>query len=194
MSLEALPGMKFSPLTAETWCDLEKLFGPRGACGGCWCMTWRLSRSEYDRHKGLENKRALRRIVGSGEPTGVLAYLGIEPIGWCAIAPREVYVRLARSRVLKPVDARPVWSVTCFYVHREHRHKGLTSALLEEAVRYAALRGAGIIEGYPHDVRKDLPDAFVWTGLIDTFRTVGFKEVARRSKSRPIMRIVLSAT
>ena len=155
-------------------------------------MTWRLNRSDYDRHKGAGNKRALRRIVASGEPTGILAYQGDEPIGWTAIAPREVYVGLARSRVLKPVDAQPVWSVTCFYVQREHRHRGLSRALLEEAVRYAALRGAQIIEGYPQDVHKNLPDAFVWTGLIDTFRAVGFQEVARRSKSRPVMRLVTS--
>jgi len=186
------PNFVFSPLTTTTWCDLERLFGPRGACGGCWCMTWRLNRSDYDRHKGAGNKRALRRIVASGEPTGILAYQGDEPIGWTAIAPREVYVGLARSRVLKPVDARQVWSVTCFYVHRKHRHRGLSRALLEEAVRYAVLRGAQIIEGYPQDVHKNLPDAFVWTGLIDTFRAVGFQEVARRSKSRPIMRLVTS--
>jgi len=192
MALEAFPDIKFAPLTAATWRDLEKLFGPRGACGGCWCMTWRLSRADYDRHKGPGNKRTLRRIVASGEPTGILAYQGDEPIGWTAIAPREVYVGLARSRVLKPVDARQVWSVTCFYVHRKHRHRGLSRALLEEAVRYAVLRGAQIIEGYPQDVHKNLPDAFVWTGLIDTFRAVGFQEVARRSKSRPIMRLVTS--
>jgi hypothetical protein len=78
------PSFEFAPLTAERWGDLERLFGERGACGGCWCMWWRLRRSEYDRQKGEGNRRSLRALVEVGEPVGILAYLAGDPVGWCA--------------------------------------------------------------------------------------------------------------
>jgi GNAT superfamily N-acetyltransferase len=155
-------------------------------------MWWKLRRSEYDKKKGAANKRSFHKIVSNGEPTGVLAYLGKEPVGWCAVAPREAYPVLDRSRVLAPVDDRPVWSVTCFYIARAHRRSGLTAALLKAAVTYSKNQGASIVEGYPQDPASgNMADAFAWTGFASVFRRAGFKEVARRSPTRPIMRALL---
>lgn len=191
MSQPVLP-LTFEPLTSERWSDLEALFGARGACGGCWCMTWRLTRAEYERSKGDANREAFREIVASGAPVGVLAYAGNEPIGWCAIAPREAFPTLERSRVLKRVDDQPVWSVVCFYVKRGWRRQGLSTRLLRAGVSFAAEHGARIVEGYPVEPRKaEMPPAFAWTGLAASFRHAGFNEVARRSETRPIMRYVM---
>jgi GNAT superfamily N-acetyltransferase len=179
----------FLPLTQENWPDVETLFGSRGASGGCWCMWWKLRRSEYEKKKGTGNKRSFHNIVSKGEPTGVLAYLGANPVGWCAVAPREASPVLDRSRVLARVDDQLVWSVTCFYIARGHRRGGLTTALLKAAVAYAKKQGARIVEGYPQDPASgNMADAFAWTGFASAFRKAGFKEVARRSATRPIMR------
>ncbi|MGO9403437.1 MAG: GNAT family N-acetyltransferase [Terriglobales bacterium] len=185
--------VEFRPLTTKNWPDIEELLGPCGGWGGCWCMWWRLGRAAFQEDKGDRNRRALRRIVASKKAVGVLAYLGGKPVGWCAVAPREVYTRLANTRVLKPVDAQPVWSVSCFFVKPEYRRAGLSVALLRAAVDYAIQNGAKIIEGYPQDTHKNLPDAFAWTGLLPTFCQAGFEEVARRSPRRPIMRKDVSA-
>jgi GNAT superfamily N-acetyltransferase len=185
---ESDTSLRFRPLMIKNWADLAELFGPRGACGGCWCTTWRLSRTEFERNKGVRNRQTFRRIVASGEPTGVLAYSADRVVGWCAVAPRKAYVRLENSRVLRPVDDRPVWSVSCFYIASPCRGTGIAQALLEAAVAYARRRGAWIVEGYPYDLHENLPNAFVWTGLLSTFRRVGFKEVARRSPTRPMVR------
>src|SRR5262245_38185484 len=99
------------PLTAGRWADLEQLFGERGACGGCWCMVWRLPRKQWEAQKGAGNREALRALVEGGEAPGLLGYLDGRPVGWCAVAPRPNYPALARSRVLAPVDEEPVWSV-----------------------------------------------------------------------------------
>lgn len=112
------PGLTFRPLTAKRWGDLERLFGERGACGGCWCMWWRLRRSEHVKGKGEPNKRAFRAIVQGGAVPGILAYGGREPVAWCAVEPRESYPVLERARTLRPLDDRPVCSVTCFFVRR----------------------------------------------------------------------------
>ncbi len=181
--------LKFHPTSPNRWADVEELFGERGACGGCWCMYWRLPRSEWTASKGLKNKTSFRKIVHSDQQPGVIAYNGSEPIGWCAIAPREVFTGLSRSRVLKPIDDRPVWSITCLFVKKPYRRRGVSVKLIEAAVEFARKRGAQIVEGYPTvPTMEKTPDPFVFTGLPSAFTAAGFTEVARRSSSRPVMR------
>ncbi|MBI4494381.1 MAG: GNAT family N-acetyltransferase [Chloroflexi bacterium] len=187
----ALPPLEYYPLTPERWPDLEKLFGERGACGGCWCMWWRLARSAYARQRGEANKRALKVLVEAGEVPGLLVYAEGQPIAWCSVAPRTAYPTLERSRTLKRLDAEPVWSVMCFFVARPFRGQGVTVPLLAAAVAYARQHGATIVEGYPVEPRTArMPDVFASTGLASAFRKVGFLEVLRRSETRPIMRYV----
>ncbi len=184
--------LEFHPLTPERWADLEKLFGKHGASGGCWCMWWRLSRSEFLKQRGEENKMALKRIVNSDEILGILAYTNGEPIGWCSVAPRESYPTLERSRVFKRIDDKPVWSIVCFFVAKQFRHKGVTVALLKAAIEHVKKRGGKIIEGYPVEPKKGhTPDPFAYTGLASAFRKAGFEEVLRRSETRPIMRYII---
>ena len=179
----------FHPATPSRWNDLEKLFGERGACGGCWCMFWRLPRKEFDAGKGTANKKALKRIVSAGQEPGVIGYLDKEPIAWCAVAPRDVYIALERSRILKPVDDQSVWSISCLFIKKPYRRQGLSAQSLRAAVAFAASQGAAIIEGYPVEPSmNNTPDPFLWNGTAAAFLAAGFKEVARRSNSRPIMR------
>jgi len=183
------PNLVFHPLTADRWPDLEKLFGRRGGCGGCWCMAWRLERRDWVRGKGESNKRAFQEIVTRGERPGVIAYIDGEPIGWCSVAPREVFAALARSRVLAPVDAMPVWSISCLLVSKPYRRQGISAELIAAAVRFASVRGAKVVEAYPIVPYADnIPAPFAWTGLYAAYLKAGFVEVARRSKARPVMR------
>lgn len=185
----SIPDWEFHPLTPARWQDLENLFGERGACGGCWCMSWRLKRSEFTRQKGSKNKVALKKIVESGEVPGILAYLEGKPIAWCSVGPRERFPALERSRVLKRIDDRPVWSMVCLFIAKEFRHKGISVEMLKAVVDFAKKNGAKIVEGYPVEPKKGKwPDAFAWTGVASAFKKAGFKEVHRGSPSRPIMR------
>ena len=155
-------------------------------------MWWRLRRSEFERHKGEGNKRAMKRIVESGEIPGILAYEGGTAIGWCSVAPRERFSALNRSRILKAIDATPVWSIVCFFINKKHRNKGLSVQLLQAAVDFVRQQGGAVLEGYPVEPKKDrMPPAFAWTGLCSAFKKVGFVEVKRRSETRPIMRFFL---
>lgn len=181
-----------SPLTVDNWPDLERLFGGRGACGGCWCMWWLLPRKQYEAQKGEGNKQAMRTRIEFGEVPGLLGYLDGEPVAWCAVQPREAYPVLERSRTLARVDEQPVWSVVCLFITRKYRRKGLSVQMLHSAVEHAREHGASIVEGYPVEPRSDrLPDAFAWTGIVAAYRQAGFVEVARRSETRPIMRYVV---
>lgn len=155
-------------------------------------MFWRVPGRQVTVAAGDENRAALRALVDDGRPTGLLAYRGGEVAGWCSVAPRPDYGRLARSTKLGPVDDVPVWSVVCFYVHRAHRRSGLAARLLDAAVANAAANGAVAVEGYPLDPgegRAATSSAYV--GVLSMFTDAGFTEVARRG-GRPIVRRTLA--
>jgi GNAT superfamily N-acetyltransferase len=186
------PELVYHPLTLDRWKDLEKLFGERGACGGCWCMWWRLKRSDFNRQKGDKNKAGLRKIVKSGQIPGILAYAGEKPVAWCSVGPRETFPALGRSRVLKRIDDKPVWSIVCLFVDKKFRKRGVSVAMLEAAIDYVKKNGGKIVEGYPVEPKKGRwPDAFVWTGVPSAYLKAGFKEVHRGSPTRPIMRYLV---
>jgi ribosomal protein S18 acetylase RimI-like enzyme len=179
-------------VTPDHWSDFEKLFGPTGQQGGCWCMWTRQTSREFDERKGEPNRQAMRELVATGPPPGLLAFIEDAPVGWVAVGPRESFSRLGRSPVTKPVDDTPVWSITCFVIDRKYRRRGVATALLDAAVRYAAESGAEAVEGYPVEARRDtMPDIYAWMGLAEMFEEAGFVEIARRSETRPIYRLRL---
>ena len=152
-------------------------------------MYYRLKRSQFEAQKGDKNKAAMKSIVDSGDTPGILAMAGGRAVGWCAVAPRPEFSMLERSRILKPVDENPVWSIVCLFIEKSHRRKGVSVAMLKAAVDYVRERGGKIVEGYPVEPRKnDMPDVFAFIGLASAFRKAGFKECVRRSETRPIMR------
>ncbi|MEW6242151.1 MAG: GNAT family N-acetyltransferase [Chloroflexota bacterium] len=184
--------LTFHPLTPGRFADFERLFGPRGACGGCWCMFWKLRGKAFEQACGETARQMQKSVVDSGTVPGLLAYADEAAVGWCAVEPRRQYPRLANSRVLKPVDEQEVWSVTCFFTDKNFRNKGVTVALLRAAIEYVKSRGGKIVEGYPIDAKGRSPAPFVYTGLVSAFRQAGFVEAARNSPTRPIFRYFIS--
>lgn len=184
--------LTFHPLTPDRWPDLEALFAERGDPRECWCMWWRLTRAEFDRGRGEGNRRALKQIVDSGRPPGLIAYAGGEPAGWCSLGPRQDFGSLERSRRFARVDDRPVWSIVCFFVSRRYRRRGLMQALLAAAIQYAADRGAQVVEAYPVEPGEQFTGSQGYMGLIEAFHAAGFVEIARRVPGRPIMRRLLA--
>ena len=181
------------PLTEGTWADLEELFGlPGGSIvRGCWCMFYRRTgRPPAGSAPDIKaaNKRALRGLVGGGTVPGLIGYSGGRPAGWISLGPREDYLKLRRSPVMKPVDDQPVWSVVCSYVARPYRGQGLQHRLLAAALSWAREQGAGLIEAYPVDKPERSHDDFMFFGSRSLYEQAGFREVVRRSPTRVVMR------
>ena len=182
--------LAIAPLTPARWPDLEALFGPNGASGGCWCMWWRWPRSQMARDKGEPARAAFEARVACEPPPGLLAYADGHPVGWVQVTPSAELTGLARSRVLKQIDDLPVWSLSCFFVTRSARRQRVADRLIEAAKVFAAARGAPALEAYPvDDAAPKIP--FLFTGRASTFLRHGFVEVARRSPKRPILRAAL---
>ena len=188
-----------APLTPPRWPDFERLFGPNGACAGCWCMYLRTTGKRFNAncaHGGSANRELFHALVQSGAEPGLLAWRNGEPVGWVAVAPREEYGRVLRSPVHKPMDgAGPVYAITCFFIARGHRGQGVADALLAAAVAFARSRGAALVEAYPSDVgdaRKRAAD--MWRGSLQQFERAGFAVAARRRPARPIVRKTLQGS
>ena len=154
-------------------------------------MWWKVKRSEWDSQKGETNRRAMRAYVDSGARPGLIAFAGREPVGWIAVEPRKNYPVLTRSRMLKTLDDAPVWSITCFFVRRDFRNRGVARALIRAAVEHVARKKGRLVEAYPVAPKTDrrLPDAFAWHGLDSMFLSEGFYEVARPSATRSVVRL-----
>jgi GNAT superfamily N-acetyltransferase len=175
------------PLTPDLWPALEDLFGKAGASNGCWCMYWRLG-GAYGRRPRSENRADFQAIVSEGPPPGLLAFEGERAVGWCQVTPRSDLPWLDKARNLGRVDEAPVWVVSCFFIRRTHRRKGVASALIAAALAAAKRAGVPALEAYPIDVSRPGATRNRYTGVAASFERAGFKVVARRAADRPIMR------
>lgn len=187
-----------APAVPGRFDDIARLFGPNGACSGCWCMWPRLTGREFDARHGAGTRRMLESLVDDGREPGLLAHADGEPVGWVSVAPRPDYGRMLRSPLLRPhladtgrdsADDPGVWSVVCFFVGRDHRGGGLLDTLAAAAVARATEQGAHTVEGYPIDPRPDAHPDEVFHGTPGVFARAGFSEVARLSPRRTLWRL-----
>ncbi len=190
--------IEYLPVTRERWPDMQKLFEASadeelGNPSRCWCMEMRLrDRAQWQAQAadpgGEGNRKAMKALVQSGDTPGILAYEGAEPVGWCAVSPREQLVALHEAYRSQDAGNPRVWSVVCFYVPEAQRGKGLMKGLLRAAVQYAIRAGAQIVEGYPVT-----PEFFGdgAAGSVPIFEAAGFVEVASVNPVQRVMRYVV---
>ncbi|MFO0580690.1 MAG: GNAT family N-acetyltransferase [Anaeromyxobacter sp.] len=189
-----MPAFTFRPLTPERWPDLERLFGANGACEGCWCTFFRYARADWRAGKGEGNRARQRAYVDAGHVPGLLAYEGNAPVGWVAVEPREAYPVVLASRVTRPGpgrDAAGTWAITCFWVPRAFRGRGLMRALVDAAVAHARAGGAARVEAYPVDPAGHTDAGALYHGHARVFRAAGFRVLARPSSPRAIVGLEL---
>ena len=190
MGTDFLDLLTFEPLTRRNWGKFEALFGSKGACGNCWCMYYRLSKTDFREGKSEDgNKNAMKELVRENKPAGILGIYDGQAIAWCAFAPREDFIKLEKSRVHKRIDDEMVWSIPCFFIDKNFRRNGVSVALLKGVINYAKGVGIRIIEAYPTiPTQEKLPDSFAWIGLYKSFERAGFEIVDRTSRNRPMVR------
>jgi GNAT superfamily N-acetyltransferase len=164
------------PLTPGRVDDFATVANPNRRPSHCWCLSHRLSAREITELGGGSREAAFRALCARENPPGVIGYDDGEPVGWCSIGPRSENTRLSQSRLIRPLDDVPVWSIICVVIRGGHRRRGYTTPLINGAVEYAATRGAPAVESYPVDPgsgRIDLTMAFVGTRAM--FANAGFE-------------------
>ena len=193
--MPASENIRFEELQPNLWPAVERLFGPNGACGGCWCMWWRVeSRKIWNEIKGDGTKKAFKNLIKNGRAHGTLAFAGDEPVGWCSFGPRTDFPSLERVKAYRRSDMSDVWSIICFFIHRKWRGKGLSRGLLNAAVESMQKRGVKIVEAYPSTTTKSgrkLSASLAWNGPQKIFEELGFETVQSTSPLKPLMRLKL---
>ena len=190
-SAETAPGpeLQFKPLTPELMDDFGAVL--RGNFGaGCWCMFPRQTDAQARELPGAGNLSARRRtamsqLAGRDPSPGLLALANGAAVGWIAVAPRNEYTRLARSRATPPVDDAPVWVIPCITVRKGHRGQGIAVALIKAAVAYAARHGAPAVEAYPRADAVRTGDDNAYFGTEPLFRRAGFQVIRPPLPHRP---------
>jgi GNAT superfamily N-acetyltransferase len=190
--------LEVQPLTRDRLSDLATLFGQGGDPKWCWCAFFRVRQVDFATATAESNRavleEALEVTAAEGRAPGLIAYRDGEPVGWVSLGPRDDYARLQHSRVLAPIDERPVWSIVCFVVARSARRQGIAHALLDAAIDYAREHGATLLEGYPVETDTGrVPAANAYKGTLAMFERAGFTVAARRqanraSSPRPLVR------
>jgi hypothetical protein len=183
---EARSNIRIRTITLDDWPLIERLFGERGACGGCWCMWPRLPQGGklWQESKGDTNRRNFRRLVRAGKVHAVIALAGEEPIGWCCFGPRQDFPRLDRIKAI-PASPPGAWSIVCFYIPARHRQQGLATRLAEAATYAALAAGAKRVEGYPVEAKAGVASAsFAWMGLPGVFQANGYHEMPKPKAAR----------
>ncbi len=197
-----MTGVDIRPATSELLPALEDLFARRsgGDARFCWCLWWRVRAKDFAASTPARNRDALRGLVVSGPPPGLLALEDGRAIGWVGLGPRQDFERLERSRVIPRSEGPAPWAVVCFVVAADARGRGVASALLAAAVEHARASGAAVVEGYPVDPSAApggrVSDTGAYNGTRSMFQRAGFRWVADTSSRsggapRVVMRLEL---
>lgn len=184
-------------LTPDRIPDFVTLFGPEGACYGCWCTSFLLRPKTRETMSNDERREVMLDRIRRGPPPGLLLYDGATPAGWMQVGPRSDTPEWNNlGRVSSPLPDGPaedptVWAITCFFFRRSHRGKRLTHPLLAEGIAFARQNGARLLEAAPMMQSKQPKAIGLFVGPARTFQAAGFQTVATVKAGRPLMRLVL---
>lgn len=185
------------PASAETWDDLEQLFGKSGAYWGCWCMFWRISNKEFNSTNSAGHRIGLKMLFEekTAYTPGLIAYKNKIPVGWIGFGPRNILVKLQKSRVIPKVDEKIPFSIICFFINKNHRNTGVGSSLILASIEFARNNNHKIIESYPVNILKGekVKETNAYMGISPLFEKFGFSKVLNTQakaggRSRVIMR------
>jgi GNAT superfamily N-acetyltransferase len=180
-----MPGkLTFKPVTAATVGDFEALFSAKGGPNWCWCMAWRATSAELKDAKSPARKQQMLDRIADGVPVGLVACDKGRPVAWVSVAPKDTFQPGLGG--VKETDK--VWSLTCMFIAKEYRKRGLSALLIEAAAKHAKKHKATILEAYPVD--PDSP-SYRHMGFVPAFKRAGFEADGREGTRRHVMHLAL---
>jgi GNAT superfamily N-acetyltransferase len=148
-------GFRTKPLDETTWPDFDRLVEKHsGVWGGCSCMSFHLDDRGFKNRTVLQNRTEEEHGVRDGRAHAALVYDGSAAVGWCQFGPTDELPRIKHKRAyFSGLTDPPDWRITCFFVDRDYRGKGVASVALnlKEALREISRLGGGTVESYPED-------------------------------------------
>ncbi len=176
---------EFSP---STWPDFRTLFEKhRGVWGGCWCMYYHVARG-WAKRSPSQNREDKEALVNQGKVHGVLIYHDDRPVGWCQFGPKAELPRIDNMRNYKQTGL-DLWRITCFFVDKDYRGRGVAKAALGSALGTMKDMGVKLVEAYPvNTTGMKSSSSLLWSGTVKLFEEFGFRRIGPLGKNGFIVR------
>ena len=184
-------------LSVQTWPAFEDL-GRRhnGVWGGCWC-TW--FHRETHSAPGSSTRTAddsrdfKHHLVETGCAHAAMVFDGDRAVGWAQYgSPAELPGIAHRKEYLQGVDVLPDYRITCFFIDKAYRRRGVSAVALAGALDLIAEAGGGVVEAYPQDTQgKRVSASFLYNGIRSLFEDAGFRYLRPKGKSHCVMTITV---
>jgi GNAT superfamily N-acetyltransferase len=190
---QSMSGFTVKALSPSTWPDFAALVERHhGVWGGCWCLEFHPEGKE----RGAHRREAKEQRVREGKAHAALVYDGAACVGWCQFGAPEELPRIKHLRVYSEgATAPPQWRITCFFVDKTYRGKGVSSAALAGAIEQIALLGGGTVESYPEDVTdRTVSASFLYNSRLAMFERQGFERTRRLGKNHWVVAKVVPAS
>jgi GNAT superfamily N-acetyltransferase len=174
------------PLSLATWQDFAALVERHnGVWGGCWCLGFHPEGKEPGPHR--QEQKHCR--VTEGTAHAALVFADDTCVGWCQFGSPQELTRIKHLREYREkISTLPQWRVTCFFVDKAYRGKGVSSVALGGAIEEISRLGGGTVESYPEDASgRKISGSFLYNSNISIFEHHGFQRVHRLGKNHWVM-------
>jgi GNAT superfamily N-acetyltransferase len=186
------------PLSTETWPAYAAMIERNtGLFSGCWDTWFHTLTKDKNEDRTAESNRDLKcRLVAEGRAHAAVVFDGDEAVAWCQFgSPEELPNIHHRKQYLEEADLIPDYRLTCIYVDKAHRRKGITEVAIRGALDLIAQAGGGVVEGYPHETpEKRVSASFLYNATRDVYERLGFTFVRPKGLKNCVMRITVPAS
>ncbi|UNX54021.1 GNAT family N-acetyltransferase [Georgenia sp. TF02-10] len=193
----AVDGYRIEPLSPRTWEAFAGLVERHnGIFGGCWCSYFHPDRA--DREPGYEGNRMMKkRLVEAGQAHAALVMDGEQAIAWAEYGPPTELPNIHhRKQYDAEKDGDPDYRITCVFVDKRYRRRGITELAIRGALDLIARAGGGAVEAYPHDLTdqtKKMSSSFLYNGTRRLYERLGFTYVRPKGLKNCVMSIEVPA-
>ena len=181
------------PLGPDTWDAFAELVERHnGVWGGCWCLAFHPKYPE--KGQSVAGNRALKqRLVDEDLTHHAVVFDGERAVGWCQYgAPEELPRIYHRKEYEAGMSEPPDYRLTCFFIDRDYRRRGVSAVALQGALELIAEMGGGVVEAYPQDTQGEKVSAsFLYNGTRSLFEQAGFEYDRPKGKNHCVMRITV---
>ena len=187
-------GLTVRALTPDTWPAFAALAERHnGVFGGCWCTWFQTMHAEKTFEK-QSNRELKERLVREGRAHAALVFDRDEAVAWCEYGScAELPNIYHRKQYDEEADLRPDYRITCLFVDKRYRRRGVTAVALHGAVDLIAHEGGGVVEGYPHDTQGK-KQSVLYNGTRSLFEREGFELVRTKGQKNTVMRRTVAPT
>ena len=152
--------------------DFQRLMDGDEGCSWCRRVAWWVPSWEgFSDRSAADNRQLREKLLAHGEYDGYLAFRDGECVGWCQVGPRDRLPKLAQEHELPPDPDS--FAITCFYVPKGERRRGVSRALLRGVLVDLDARSVKRVEAFPRS-EGALASGELWTGPRSLFAQNGF--------------------